>query len=300
MPRFSVIIPTYNRAHFVKEAIESVLAQSFSDYELLVVDDGSTDETLRILEGFAGRLKVLRQPKQGSRVARNAGARAASGRYLVFLDDDDLFFPWALEVYDRIIAQRTAKLVVSRLHHFHDGHRPLGDTSTPPTHIDFVEYQDYLCKDRMIRASMSMIAIDRAAFERIGGVATGWFDDVDLLLRACWAGKAVLVLAPSLVAYRWHATNSVRIVADGVEALIGILRKELSGGYREYCPRTFDRYAFLGGPVQAWTRRAIRAGRLGLALRVGLLGFPMIVAASVRRGVRLFRGPRAVSRLPLR
>ena len=93
----SVIIPTYNRWPMVREAVESVLAQTAGGYELIVVDDGSTDETRRRLADYGSRLAVLTQSRRGVSAARNLGARRASGTYLAFLDSDDLWHPRKLE-----------------------------------------------------------------------------------------------------------------------------------------------------------------------------------------------------------
>jgi glycosyltransferase involved in cell wall biosynthesis len=86
---YSVIIPTYNRAHCVGEAIESALAQTLPPHEVIVVDDGSTDETARVLEGFSGRIRVIRQANAGVSAARNAGIDASECEWAAFLDSDD-------------------------------------------------------------------------------------------------------------------------------------------------------------------------------------------------------------------
>lgn len=93
MPKISVIIPTYNRAPFVTEAIDSVLAQTFRDYELIVVDDGSTDNTKDVLLPYGERIRYIYQPNSGVGAARNAGIRCAVGEWLAFLDSDDLWLP---------------------------------------------------------------------------------------------------------------------------------------------------------------------------------------------------------------
>ena len=93
----SVIIPTYNRWPMVGEAVESVLAQTAGGYELIVVDDGSTDETRRRLADYDARLTVLSQSRRGVSAARNLGTRRASGKYLAFLDSDDLWHPGKLQ-----------------------------------------------------------------------------------------------------------------------------------------------------------------------------------------------------------
>ncbi len=94
--RVSVIIPTYNRGWIIKDAINSVLAQSYKDVELIVVDDGSTDHTPEILNLYQKDIRVIRQHNQGVSAARNRGIEAASGRFIAFLDSDDLWLPHKL------------------------------------------------------------------------------------------------------------------------------------------------------------------------------------------------------------
>lgn len=97
-PIVSVIIPCYNRAHCVKEAIDSVLSQSFQDYEIIVVDDGSTDSTTEVLGPYGDRLTVIRQENCGSSAARNTGIRVAQGEWIAFLDSDDRWEPDKLKI----------------------------------------------------------------------------------------------------------------------------------------------------------------------------------------------------------
>jgi glycosyltransferase involved in cell wall biosynthesis len=92
-PRVSVIIPTYNRSWCLSEAIDSVLSQTFQDMELIVVDDGSSDETPALLSRYGDRLRCLRQTNQGVSAARNHGFQAAGGALIAFLDSDDLWQP---------------------------------------------------------------------------------------------------------------------------------------------------------------------------------------------------------------
>ena len=93
----SVVIPTYNRARKCLAAVESVLAQSHQDVEVLVIDDGSTDGTRELISGIDRRVRYLSQQNAGVTVARNTGLRAASGDFVAFLDSDDTWMPWKLE-----------------------------------------------------------------------------------------------------------------------------------------------------------------------------------------------------------
>ena len=99
MPKVSVIIPTYNRLPMLKEGVESVLAQDFEDFELIVVDDGSTDGTADEITRYGGRVKLLRhQENRGVSAARNSGILHARGKYIGFLDSDDLWVKGKLKI----------------------------------------------------------------------------------------------------------------------------------------------------------------------------------------------------------
>lgn len=92
MPKVSVIIPTYNRLPMLKEAVQSVLAQDFEDFELIIVDDGSTDGTSEVMRQYGGRVKLIEHSQnRGVSAARNRGLLQAKGKYIAFLDSDDLW-----------------------------------------------------------------------------------------------------------------------------------------------------------------------------------------------------------------
>lgn len=93
MPRVSVIMPTYNAGVRIGAAISGVLTQTHPDVELIVIDDGSTDDTVEIARGFGDRLTVLQQPNAGPNAARNAGLRVAQGEYIALCDSDDYLLP---------------------------------------------------------------------------------------------------------------------------------------------------------------------------------------------------------------
>jgi len=101
----SVVIPTYNRAPWVAAAVQSALAQTYPHTEVIVVDDGSTDSTADVLEAFTrdGRVRYFHQENLGVSAARNRGIREARGRFIAFLDSDDVWYPWKLEVQSRLL-----------------------------------------------------------------------------------------------------------------------------------------------------------------------------------------------------
>jgi glycosyltransferase involved in cell wall biosynthesis len=96
--KVSVIIPTYNRANLITEAINSVLMQSCKDIEIIVIDDGSTDNTSKVLKTFWDRIRYIKQKNTGAGAARNRGLKEANGRYIAFLDSDDIWLDFKIEL----------------------------------------------------------------------------------------------------------------------------------------------------------------------------------------------------------
>ncbi len=99
MPFFSVVIPSYNRSSMTVDAVKTVLGQSFSDYEIIVVDDGSTDDTEEVLRPFSDRITYSKQTNAGVAAARNHGISLSTGQYICYLDSDDLWHPEKLAIY---------------------------------------------------------------------------------------------------------------------------------------------------------------------------------------------------------
>jgi len=105
-PKVSVVIPTYNRARFVTKAINSVLAQTYRDFEIIVVDNGSTDDTKSAVQSYGSRVRYIRQTHCGVSSARNLGVTKARGKWMAFLDSDDEWMPQKLEVQMAQVEQR--------------------------------------------------------------------------------------------------------------------------------------------------------------------------------------------------
>lgn len=302
--RFSVIIPVYNRGKMVTEAIESVLSQGFSDYELIVVDDGSTDETPKMLERYRDAAQIITQKNSGPEAARNRGADAAKGEYLVFLDSDDLLMPWALGVYDTIVsAMAHPALIVARMIYF-EGEKP-ALLANPIADVEAVTYGDFLSKDRLVPKSNSSMVLRKSVFQGVGGFRCKPLcypypcDDCDLLLRAGVRGPAVLVIKPHTVAYRIHEGNMINDTKRIALSILSLIRAEKEGSYPGGNSRLFDRYAFIGGMVLAWSKSAFSSGFRGLGLRLFTLGLPMVVAGAFRKFLIGLRGRRPTIKIKL-
>src|SRR5262245_25838031 len=120
-PLVSVIIPSYNSARFVSQAVRSVLEQTYSPLEIIVVNDGSTDDTVSVLDAYKGDIQIVHQANGGVSKARNRGIREAKGKFIAFLDADDQWLPSKIQKQiDCLRANPSAALVHSDIYFFSD------------------------------------------------------------------------------------------------------------------------------------------------------------------------------------
>jgi len=286
--RFSVLIPTYNREEHVRQAIESILAQTFRDYELFVIDDGSTDGTPQLLASYGTRVRALRQANQGPEAARNKAAALAQGEYLVMLDSDDLLIPRALATYDRVIrAFDSPPLVIGSMTYFKDG-ETLAVADDRHEMIEVWKCPNYLSKEVTVGLSNSRIVLRKSVFDEVGGLrnstpATFHLDDFNLILKVGTYGPCVIVKTPAMVGYRLHDSNSIRGVEAMVNGILSLISAERAGQYPGGRERRFERYACIGGIAHLWVRKALMLGQLGLSLQLAASAAPMIAAATGKK-----------------
>ena len=202
-PLVSVIIPTYNRGWILTEAIDSVLSQDFTDFELIVVDDGSNDNTHDILSSYKEDIIVLQQDNKGVSSARNRGIVSASGRFIAFLDSDDLWLSQKLSTQvnffnanpDALICQTEEKWLRNGIGvNPKKRHKKLSG--------DIFEPSLYLCL-----VSPSAVMIKHSLFEK-----TGMFDetlpaceDYDMWLRISCRYPVYLIDTPLIIKRGGHA-----------------------------------------------------------------------------------------------
>ena len=187
-PRISVVIPVHNRAEPVAHAIDSVLSQTFADFELVVVDDGSTDGSAEAVEGFSDpRVRLVRLEKNGgSNAARNAGIAAAKGDILCFLDSDDLFLPGKLDhVAARFEAEPALDVLVDSFIRMCSprAKAPLAEVRNPDANST-KEFERALFT-RILSKATSAISVRRQAAVRAGAFdpAVKQRQDFDFLIR---------------------------------------------------------------------------------------------------------------------
>jgi glycosyltransferase involved in cell wall biosynthesis len=142
MPFFSIIIPTYNRAHTIRRPLDSILAQTFTDWELIIVDDGSTDDTQSVVDSYHDvRISYVWQENQERSAARNHGIRLAKGEWICFLDSDDEYLPEHLQIlFDGIQNHPECKVVRTGLLIYENGIL-VGKSSNKPAKYDSFPYE---------------------------------------------------------------------------------------------------------------------------------------------------------------
>lgn len=208
MPYVSVVIPTYNNVRYLQTALESVFQQTYSDLEIVVVDDGSTDTTPTLVESYQDRLRYIYQPNQGSASARNRGIKAANGKLIAFLDSDDYFLR-----ADKIAQQVACFRNNPSLGSVHTGWRLVNQKGekirdVEPWHtIPELTLEAWICW-KPIRTSALMIRHDW--LEKAGGfdVNLRQSHDVDLALRLAVMGCTAAWLRRITACYRLHETNT--------------------------------------------------------------------------------------------
>jgi len=166
----SVIIPTYNRATFVTKAIDSVLSQTYKDYEIIVVDDGSTDDTRHVLKPYRDRIRYIYQENRGAAAARNLGIKSSNAKWLAFLDSDDRWLPEKLSFQMECVTQSDAQVCFTNIIYESE---PDEHTSLVATERKAMSYKVYdepleMVLDRSIKNYVQSMLVKRSLFDRVG------------------------------------------------------------------------------------------------------------------------------------
>lgn len=204
-PEISVVIPTYNRRELIVEAIESVLAQTYSDFEIIVVDDGSTDDTAERLRPYMNRVQYVVQRNRGVAAARNAGIQLAQGEFICFLDSDDLWEPVKLEAQLRFTRDHPEYgLISTEIMGFDAERKSAGQSKAKMYEIRNGMVLEHLLFGNWIQTSTVMLR--RSCLDEVG-----WFDEdvgqfgEDWLLWMRVASRFPVYFLPEpLVSYRFH------------------------------------------------------------------------------------------------
>ena len=258
---FSVVIPTHNRAGFLPETLESVFAQEERDFEILIVDDGSTDGTPEILKRYAGRIEILRQENRGPAAARNLGIARARGEYVAFLDSDDRWFPWTLAVYREAIERNGSPAMIAGTHvDFRSGEQP----SVPArAAVEMRVFADYLATARAaLWLGTCGVAIRTDALRSVGGFASHAFnaEDSDLWLRLGTQPGFIHIASPPVFAYRRHDASAVASQLNSFLGTMEMIAREKSGGYPGRRSRCIERFEILTRHTRPLSVACVLAG----------------------------------------
>lgn len=208
MPKVSVIIPTYNRGRFISHAIMSVLSQTYKDYEIIVVDDGSTDDTKKRVQKFGDQVRYIYQKNRGPSAARNTGIRRAKGKYIAFCDSDDQFLPDKLEKQMKYIRKHPECRFLYSWYYDVD---PLGKVikKKKPLVSKNQQQLQYLLLNRKLVIRTSTVLVHQSCFNKAGIFNEKYWtsEDWDMWLRilAYYPGHCLKV--PLSEYWRHHGDN---------------------------------------------------------------------------------------------
>ena len=217
-PLVSVIIPVYNGALFLRAALESVFAQTYRPIEVIVVDDGSSDESGVIAESFP-EVNYIRQENQGVAAARNNGIEAARGEFFAFLDQDDLWTPEKLQVQvEHLLNNPELGYTLTQQQYF------LEPGVTLP-----VWFRKELLTSVHTGWVLGTVVVRRTAFEQVGNFATGYSaaNDSDWFFRAKAAEIPMAVLPDLLLRKRIHETNDSGRAKEILSELLKVVKTSL-------------------------------------------------------------------------
>jgi len=224
-PLVSVVMPVYNGARFLREAVDSILNQTFQDFELIVVDDGSTDATPRILARCRDtRIRVIRQENAGQAVARNRAAREARGQYLAIHDADDVYLPERLETQIRFLSRHPDVQLLGTCAMMVDERGQAVQFLNVPEGHDEIRS---LIMERDVFVHPTLL-FSKSAFKACGEYRSPFVpaEDYDLVLRITERFRSANIRKP-LVRYRVHTRNvSVRRMA--VQVFLSGIARELA------------------------------------------------------------------------
>jgi glycosyltransferase involved in cell wall biosynthesis len=282
MPRFSVIIPTFNRRAMCQAAIESVLSQECKDFEIIVVDDGSNDGTDAALQAFGTQIQYLRQENQGPAIARNAGIWAAKGDYVAFLDSDDRWFPWTLSALRQAIERGTSGTdepsVMAGRSIVYWNEFPTVDASALAVKCErFVDALEFYEKQQPpVILETGVLTIKRAALLGCGGFiqTRDNSEDIDLLLRVGTASGFIRLESPPLLAKHAHGTNIGLQLVASARGLHQIFASERAGRYPGGAGRQHGRLEIICVSARQTILEAAQRRQIGHAIDLYLRTLP--------------------------
>ena len=248
--------------------MRSVWSQDRQPAEVIVVDDGSTDDTRRFLRDIGDRVKVVATDAGSPGAARNAGARAASSEYLVFLDSDDRWFPWTLATISDAIAAHRPAYVCGSFTQFTDEQELAAVSRDTPAFASFPNYFSTWPRQFVIGAGM--IAVRRDVFFEARGFAEAPVngEDHDLSLKLGEAAGFVQILRPITLGWRLHGASVTRDLQKSLDGCQLLLASEAARQYPGGERWSSVRRNIITTHTRSFTFEALKAGRRGDAWHI--------------------------------
>lgn len=263
-PRFSVIMPTFNRSAIIRESLNSVFHQTFEDFEFIVVDDGSTDNTCDVISEYS-QIKLILQENSGPGAARNLAVQHASGEYLAFLDSDDIWFPWTLETYQHIITDNPGVSFVAGRPNIFSEIEELKNIENQKSENE--SFEDYLTSgDQWRWFGVSSFVIRKGEFEKAGRFTDQKInsEDADLALRLGTSPGFIQVISPVTFGYRNHTGNITNDHKKSAKGLTYLLDQEKNGVFPGGDNRKTERWTIISRHIRPHAVTLARAGQISL------------------------------------
>jgi glycosyltransferase involved in cell wall biosynthesis len=239
MPFFSIVVPAFNRHELLEYTLESIMRQSFKDYEVLVVDDGSlTGDVKQVVDkasSINSRVNLLSQREnRGLPGARNVGLDACRGTYVIFLDSDDLMFEWTLQILRQVIEESgEPTMVVGSPVRLGPNESIIEGTHAKPEYRLFEDYYTFRTSERNWWFNASGAALRTEAVRSVLGFWAGRdpCEDLDLWQRLGTHPGFVRIDNPRTFGYRLHDGNMHKQYRSMGNAILRIIRREKGGDY---------------------------------------------------------------------
>ncbi|HEX8325553.1 MAG TPA: glycosyltransferase family 2 protein [Tepidisphaeraceae bacterium] len=248
-PLFTILIPTYNRGHLIEATVQSVVNQRFDSCEIVVVDDGSTDNTQSVLEKFGEHVRVFTQSNAGPGAARNLGITQALGEYVIFLDSDDLQFPWTLQNFAALIDKhgRPAAIGTHEVNFSHESELA-SIPGVPLVATVFPDLLSFYGSRPPVTFPTGAVAVRTDVLRAVGGFPAEknvLCEDIDLWLRIGIQPGFIHVATPPSYGLRQHPGNTSKLTVRSAVGLQDVIRDERAGCYPGGRGRKRERLALI-------------------------------------------------------
>ena len=243
--QFSIVIPTYNRVGLLARTLESVWGQRFKDYEVIVVDDGSSDATQAYLQNIGNKVRYIRQANRGPGAARNIGIQHARGDYVALLDSDDLWFPWTLETFAHAVRDHGQPNILGGKYFEFENEAQL--LATKEESYETLWFPDFLASSHHAFSVGSGTCVlrretlvgQRFLEDRLNA------EDHDLILQLGNLSGFVQITAPVTLAWRRHSYSETAEFASTVAGNLRLVARENSGAFPGGSERSKERRRIL-------------------------------------------------------